>query len=234
MLLILRLLKNFRALVMPDIKPLLRRINNTPAKLFAGALAVAALVYSVQPLWAGPTPADLSESPFALTSHMLEEWEEGDLIVFVRHLERCSRVDAACMDDEPSGITQRSITLGLEMRAQFAGLGLTATDVYSSPLTRTSQTSTLLFAEPTANEDFLYQCTDDFVQNALAKKIPGRNLVLVTHSSCLDEVNETFAYAEVDYKYGAAVILNVESVTEKNILGFIDADDWLKTLTPRS
>lgn len=120
------------------------------------------------------------------------------------------------------------------MRAQLAGLGLAATDVYSSPLTRTSQTSSLLFAEPTANEDFLYHCKKNFVQDALAKKIPGRNLVLVTHSSCLDEVNANYAYAEVDYKYGASVILNVESLTEQNVLGFVDADDWLLTLTPRS
>ena len=218
---------------MPDVKPLLHRINNTPTKLFAGLLA-AALAYSASQFWTGPTPADLSESPFALTSNMLEEWQEGDLIVFVRHLERCSRVDAACMADEPTGITQRSSTLGLEMRAQLAGLGLTATDVYSSPLTRTSQTSSLLFAEPTANEDFLYQCKKNFVQDALAKKIPGRNLVLVTHSSCLDAVNANYAYAEVDYKYGASVILNVESLTEQNVLGFVDADDWLLTLTPRS
>ncbi len=219
---------------MPVVKPFQRYIKTKQAKLLGSALTAAALVFSAGQLSTEPIPADLSESPFALTSNMLEEWQEGDLIVFVRHLERCSRVDVACMDDEPSGITQRSSTLGLEMRAQFAGLGLTATDIYSSPLTRTSQTSSLLFAEPTANEDFLYQCTDDFVQDALAKKIPGRNLVLVTHSSCLDEVNEKFAYAEVDYEYGAAVILNVENATEQNILGFIDADDWLQTLSPRS
>lgn len=50
----------------------------------------------------------------------------------------------------------------------------------------------------------------------------------------MDAVNESLSYAEVDYEYGAAVFLNVESVTEQNILGFIDTDDWLNTLTPRS
>lgn len=125
---------------MPVVKPFQRYIKTKQAKLLGSALTAAALVFSAGQLSTEPIPADLSESPFALTSNMLEEWQEGDLIVFVRHLERCSRVDVACMDDEPSGITQRSSTLGLEMRAQFAGLGLTATDIYSSPLTRTSQT----------------------------------------------------------------------------------------------
>lgn len=54
------------------------------------------------------------------------------------------------------------------------------------------------------------------------------------HCDCMDAVNESLSYAEVDYEYGAAVFLNVESVTEQNILGFIDTDDWLNTLTPRS
>src|SRR5690554_2364198 len=182
--------------------------------LLGTAFALAGLAFFASQLWADPKPADLSESPFALTSNMLAEWNDGDLIVFVRHLERCSRVDAACMDDEPTGITQRSSVTGLEMRAQFAELGLSATDVYSSPLTRTSQTSALLFAEPTATKDFLYQCKENFVQDALAKKIPGRKLVLVTHSSCMDEVNATLAHAEVDYEYGAAVFLNVDSATQ--------------------
>lgn len=211
-----------------------RFINRNKIKLLAGALSASALAFSAAHVFNGPQPADLSESPFALTSDLLAEWQDGDLIVFVRHLERCSRVDAPCIDDEQWGITQRSMPTGLAMREQFLGLGLTATDVYSSPLTRTSQTSKLLFAEPVANQDFLYQCEENFVQQALAQKTPGRNLVLVTHSSCMDEVNLSLGYAEVDYEYGAAVFMNVQSATEQTILGFIDNDDWLKTLAPHS
>ena len=199
----------------------------------AGACAVAVVVVVASQWLAAPKPADLSESPFALTANLLAEWQDGDVIVLVRHLERCSRVDAACLG-EPSGITQRSTAIGAELREQFSGLGLAATDIYSSPLIRTSQTRTLLFPEATANEDFLYQCKKNFVQDALAKKIPGRNLVLVTHSSCMDEVNESFAYGEVDYEYGASVFINVESQTEQQIIGFIDADDWSRTLAPQS
>jgi len=48
------------------------------------------------------------------------------------------------------------------------------------------------------SKDFLYQCKADFVQDALAKKKSERNLVLVTHSSCMDAVNESLGFAEVD------------------------------------
>ena len=214
-------------------QPFKRLIPGAKKQLFGAVFATAAVVVLADQLWADPKPVDLSDSPFSLTANLLAEWQEGDLIVLVRHLERCSRVDAACLG-EPSGITQRSTADGLKLREQFLGLGLAATDIYSSPLVRTSQTRTLLFPESTAYEDFLYQCKKDFVQDALAKKVPGRNLVLVTHSSCMDEVNESLNYAEVDYEYGASVFINVESSTEQQILGFIDADDWSTTLNPRS
>lgn len=219
---------------MASVRSLQNYFSSSKAKLLGAVLTVSALTFAGNQLFEEAKPADLSESPFALTANMLAEWQDGDVIVFVRHLERCSRVDAACLNEQSSGITQRATATGLELRAQFLGLGLTATDIYSSPLTRTSQTSALLFADPVANEDFLYQCKDNFVQDALAKKIPGRNLVLVTHSSCMDEVNESLNYNEVDYEYGTAVFINVESDTQQQILGFIDADDWSKALKPAS
>ncbi|HKM38180.1 MAG TPA: histidine phosphatase family protein [Thiopseudomonas sp.] len=213
-----------------SLKPTMTR---TKKQLLAGVSIAAALVFVTSQLLADPEPADLSENPFALTANLLAEWQEGDVIVLVRHLERCSRVDAACLG-ESTGITQRSTSVGLDLREQFLGLGLAAADIYSSPLVRTSQTRSLLFPDSTANEDFLYQCKENFVQDALAKKVPGRNLVLVTHSSCMDEVNESLKYADVDYEYGASVFINVESPTEQQILGFIDADDWSRTLNPGS
>ena len=65
--------------------------------LLAIAFALVGLAFFASQLWAEPKPADLSESPFALTANMLAQWQDGDVIVFVRHLERCSRVDAACL-----------------------------------------------------------------------------------------------------------------------------------------
>lgn len=218
---------------MPPFRFFQSYFNSGKVKLLGGVLTVAALGLTANQLLAEPKPFDLSESPFALTANMLSEWQDGDVIVFVRHLERCSRVDAACLG-ESTGITQRSTHVGLDLREQFAGLGLASADIYSSPLVRTSQTSELLFPLAAENQDFLYQCKDNFVQDALAKKVLGRNLVLVTHSSCLDEVNQSLNYAEVDYEYGAAVFVNVESDTQQQILGFIDSDDWAITLKPNT
>lgn len=212
---------------------LLARARRAKKTLLVAGMAAAALALVTQQWLADPQPLDLSENPFALTAKLLAEWQDGDVIVMVRHLERCSRVDAVCLD-EATGITQRSTSVGLEMGKQFMDLGLAQSDIYSSPLVRTSQTRKLIFPESLAYEDFLYQCKEDFVQSALAKKVAGRNLVLVTHSSCMDEVNKSLDYAEVDYEYGAAVFINVESDTEQQILGFVDADDWVQTFKRNS
>lgn len=201
--------------------------------------SLAALLFAVLSVWlvsslnSDPKPADLSESPFQLTKTLIDEWQDGDLIVFIRHLERCSRVDAECLAGE-TGITKRSVAVGLDIAEHVNELGLSNSDIYSSPLLRTQQTSDVIFAKGIANKDFLYQCEDDFFQQALNTKQAGRNLVLVTHSSCLDELTEHFQHAEVDFDYGTTVVVNVEDLQIQQVLGFIDSNDWEKTLSPRT
>lgn len=213
------------------------KINFLKKLLNVKTLTLAALItgtaWETSPLWREPLPADLSENPFQLTQTLVKEWQDGDLIVFIRHLERCSRVDAACLA-EPSGITQRSVATGLEMGRYLSNLGLANGDIYTSPLTRTKQTSQAIFAQEIASKDFLFKCQPDFFKQALNIKQEGRNLFLVTHSSCLDELTEHFAHAEVDFEYGAAVFVNVENLKEQQVLGFVDADDWARTLSPRT
>ena len=64
-------------------------LSRAKASLLLGtAFALAGLAFFASQLWADPKPADLSVSPFALTTNMLAEWQDGDVIVFVRHLER--------------------------------------------------------------------------------------------------------------------------------------------------
>ncbi len=57
-----------------------KNFNISKAKLFAGALAVATLALTANQLLGEPKPADLSESPFALTTNLLTEWQDGDVI----------------------------------------------------------------------------------------------------------------------------------------------------------
>ncbi|MNW18497.1 hypothetical protein D3C71_2180810 [compost metagenome] len=61
----------------------------------------------------------------------------------------------------------------------------------------------------------------------MQRKAPGRNLILVTHSSCMDEFEASLGLSESDLDYGGALFISTsEDKQSSKVLGFIDADDW--------
>jgi phosphohistidine phosphatase SixA len=196
-------------------------------KLGVALLLLVALAPLAAYLLRPPSASDLSESDPSYTQALLSEWNEGDVIVLVRHLERCSRVDAACLDG-PTGITARAQDVGYDLGEDFRDLGLENADILNSPLTRTAQTSSLLFNQTTENQDWLYKCDGSILKNALARKVPGRNLILVTHSSCMDELETAFKLSDVYLDYGSSLFMATDNKRGNRILGFIDAPDWHK------
>lgn len=171
-----------------------------------------------------PMAPDLSASDPSRVSRLLEQWRSGEVIVLVRHLERCSRVEAACLGP-PTGITARSVEVAAELADEFQQLGLDSADIFNSPLTRTAQTARLLF-EQSQVQDWLYQCRDNFLEDALRRKASGRNLVLVTHSSCMDESEQALQLADREFDYGTALFISARELERGRVLGFIDAADW--------
>lgn len=188
-------------------------------------LALAGLLAGLAAMLWGPAKAeDLAGGDPVEISQLMAEWHTGDVIVLVRHLERCSRVDAACLGPE-TGITARSVQVGATLAEAFRELGLGRADIFNSPLARTAQTAELLF-DGSVEQDWLYQCEDDFLQAAMQRKAPGRNLILVTHSSCMDESEESLQLADVEFDYGTALFISVGEHGRKRALGYIDAADW--------
>ncbi|WP_166365017.1 histidine phosphatase family protein [Pseudomonas akapageensis] len=195
-------------------------------------LCAALLLAVLVPAWllaesfGTPMAADLNRSSPAQVSALVSDWHRGNVIVLVRHLERCSRVDAPCLDGR-AGITARSTAIGEYMGKEFRQLGLSNSDIYNSPLKRTAQTAQVMFNQTTAKQDWLYQCNGTFMGEALQRKVPGRNLILVTHSSCIDEFEASLGLSESDPDYGGALFISTsDDKTQNKVLGFIDADDW--------
>ncbi|MCY1411079.1 Lipopolysaccharide core heptose(II)-phosphate phosphatase [compost metagenome] len=196
--------------------------------IVCAALALAILV----PAWMlgdallFPAAADLNRANPARVNALVSEWQRGDVIVLVRHLERCSRVDAPCLSGR-AGITARSTAIGEHMGQEFRQLGLAKADIYNSPLKRTTQTAQVMFKQTTAQQDWLYECNPTFMNQALQRKAPGRNLILVTHSSCMSEFEASLGLSESDLDYGGALFISTsDDKQRKKVLGFIDADDW--------
>lgn len=189
-------------------------------------LAISVALYvALQP----PAVADLSEENRHYTGELLQAWEEGHIIVLLRHLERCDKHDLPCLTDK-QGITARAKHIGTELRDDFFQLGLDKATIYNSPLLRTAETEALVFNDIGEDRDWLINCQEDFLGDALSNKGPGRNLILVTHSRCIKRFQDALGYAEEIPAYGSALFLSVADAQNPKVLGFLDADDWYSTL----
>ena len=183
-----------------------------------------------------PSMPDLSYGERADIESLLSEWRDGDLIVVIRHLERCDRSDVPCLRDDPGGITARSVEAAQALREDYYQLGLDKTDIYFSPMTRTAQTSELVFDQARV-QDWLYQCrkAGDLFQSAIRNKAPGRNLVLVTHSSCIDKFENALGFDSEVPQYGSSIFVHADDEPIKpRLIGFVDPDDWDRVFAPNN
>lgn len=191
-------------------------------------LAVAAPAAVAALMLMPPSMPDLSDSDAIERQFLYDSWAKGDSIVVVRHLERCDRADVPCLV-EKDGLTARSVLVAAELSDDFFQLGLDKTDIYNSPLARTDQTADLLFSSRSSDQGWLYNCRkeDTLLRDALANKQQGRNLVLVTHSSCIARFEDDLGFSSDTPEYGAAIFLSVEPQADQaRLLGFVDTDDW--------
>jgi phosphohistidine phosphatase SixA len=195
-------------------------------------LAVSALVIPLT-LWllAPAAVPDLAHGNVAGAQALATGWAKGDMIVLVRHVERCDHSPAPCLSGN-DGITDRSRSVAVAVGAQFERLGLNNADIYNSPMTRTVQTAGYMFNRATAGEDWLISCKGRMLQDALAHKVPGRNLILVTHSECMAQLEKDLKVPASTLGYGSSLFVSAASLAAPKMLGFIEASDW-RTVTTR-
>ena len=173
-----------------------------------------------------PAIADLSEENHRYTADLLEDWQAGEIIVVLRHLERCDKYDLPCLTGS-EGITARSVEPGLALQEDFQHLGLGNTDIFNSPLLRTAETEAIVFADQGEDRDWLINCHDNLLNDVMANKRPGQNLALVTHSRCIKRFNQALGYAEESPGYGAALFFSTaDDPKSLQVLGFLDQEDW--------
>ncbi|MDH0648318.1 histidine phosphatase family protein [Pseudomonas sp. GD03858] len=164
-------------------------------------------------------------------SGLLQDWKEGAVIVMIRHAERCDSAPGPCLDDS-TGITvagsQAAQRVGLGMRQ----LGLADADLLSSPKLRTRQTAHFLLGQAVASEDWLESCDQQFPAEAMARKRPGHNLVLVTHNGCIDHFarQQHVPGGERESGYASALFVSVDGSGKARILGRMNEPDWQRVL----
>lgn len=197
-------------------------------KWWAG-LAVIGLLLAGFLLWPF-SPRDLSVSNRLLTSQVLPAWRDGDLIVLVRHEERCDRSANACFG-APEGLTTVGTQRAEEVGKAFKLMGMGNSDVIASPALRTVQTSHFMFgrAELTTSEKAI--CGEAIGDELLSRKQAGRNLVFVTHSGCIADFERTLGYPHATFsEYGSALFVRVLGNGKFETLGIMKGPAWSAVL----
>lgn len=198
------------------------------AAVLALFLAAFFAVYSV---FQASQVVDLSRIGAQGTSDFLAQWHRGDVIVLVRHVERCDHSTAPCLN-QADGITVRAKDVAQSLGRTFARLGVANSDIYASPRTRTQQTASFMFGQTIASQEWLAECRGGMLKNALKHKVRQRNLVLVTHSECFDQMErELGVHSGLTPAYGSALLIASGEVGgATHVLGSVNAREWPQLL----
>lgn len=192
-------------------------------------IAVIGLLLAGSMLWP-MSPRDLGVGDRLLTSQVLPLWRAGELIVLVRHEERCDRSTNPCLGPV-EGLTINGSQQAERLGKSFNLLGMEGSDVLASPAIRTAQTLRFMFGKNqlTASQDAI--CGAAMGEELISHKAPGRNLVFVTHSGCIADLEKTLGYPRAAFpEYGSALFLQVLPNGKLKTLGLLKGPDWPTSL----
>ena len=182
-----------------------------------------------------PAPlADLAQGQRLARADFFPLWAQGSLVVLVRHVERCDHSTNPCLA-QPDGITIKGRIMAERLGLAFQSLGMEGANLYNSPLRRTEQTAAFAFHLTTTDQDWLANCRKAMLDNVIKHKQDGHNLVLVTHSECIVDLEKSLHLPFPSAPdYGAAMVVSVDPHTHvAKALGYVDAQDWGKVLAKR-
>ncbi|MDB6049195.1 MAG: phosphoglycerate mutase family protein [Pseudomonas sp.] len=180
-----------------------------------------------------PALRNLGHGSAAEIANLKASWNKGEIVVFVRHAERCDQSNATCLSVK-EGITARGSDTAREVGEEFQRLGLNNTDVFSSPLPRTKQTAAFMFHREVETQTWLADCRIKMLANAIKHKAAGHNLILVTHSDCIREVEKSLKVSLPGKPaYTSSLFISLSATnTRPHALGFVDASAFAADFNP--
>ncbi|AVX22556.1 histidine phosphatase family protein [Pseudomonas syringae] len=187
-------------------------------------MAICAWFYSS---FSGVHVVDLGVGRNLSVSGLREHWRQGNVVVMIRHAERCDRSSNPCMGDA-DGITSNGRDTTLAVGAGLQKMGMDHARMIASPKTRTQQTAQLLAGHAVVAEDWINDCDSGFMKAVQAHKVSGENMVLVTHSGCIDQFERKAGVrgGERSSEYTQAFFVKVDGSHPPKILGSLNAGQW--------
>lgn len=210
-----------------------------PFRLFSGRTVIAvvmivfSLILATALIWFLSTfrVLDLGSGSNLVGSGLIERWKHGDVVVMIRHAERCDRSLNRCLGSA-DGITVNGSQAASDVGAGLQRLGLERAHLIASPLTRTQQTATYIAGRPVISQDWVGNCNTHFKNEVAGHKIKGENLILITHSGCIDHFERVMGIPARarSSEYAEAFFVAMDGKTVPRILGSLNAFQW-KALT---
>ena len=202
----------------------LERYRNALVVIVASVMAIALTLTLLAPASA-PNLARPSHADQVML--LTESWAKGDVIALVRHGERCDRSTTQCLGPA-DGVTVRGEAAVKVLGADFDQLGLQNAEIYSSMLTRARQTASAMFVRPVEAQDWLFNCRGTMLRDALKHKVAGQNLILVSHSECMDQLLlDMHLSTSTTFGYGSTLFIRASDAHgEPQMLGYIEPKDW--------
>ncbi|MBS7426150.1 histidine phosphatase family protein [Pseudomonas syringae] len=187
-------------------------------------MAICAWFYSS---FSGVHVVDLGVGRNLSVSGLREHWRQGNVVVMIRHAERCDRSSNPCMGDA-DGITSNGRDTALAVGAGLQKMGMDHARMIASSKTRTQQTAQLLAGHAVVAEDWINDCDSGFMKAVQAHKVSGENMVLVTHSGCIDQFERKAGVpgGERSSEYTQAFFVQVDGSHPPKILGSLNAGQW--------
>ncbi|GAB7529203.1 histidine phosphatase family protein [Pseudomonas sp. 3A(2025)] len=177
---------------------------------------------------ASTTVIDLSAGG-AAWSGLQKQWQQGSVVVMIRHAERCDRSTNPCLGPL-DGITIKGQQAAQGVGAGLQTLGLSNTRMLASPMTRTRQTADLIRGQQVLTQGWVGECDHGFRQAVLSHKSAHENLVLMTHSGCIDQFERKMGVraGERSSEYAQALFVQVDGVHAPRIIGELEASQWAR------
>ena len=203
-------------------------VSSATAVVLALGLCIA--IY-YQPTETESLLANNAKGLFDLEAH----WARGNVVSLVRHTERCDRSENPCYDSI-EGITALGVVQAIEVGKAYAHLPEQTTIIYNSPVERTDQSAGFMFGDQSQDQGWLREgCKKNLLDDIFKYKQDGKNLILITHSTCIDALRGKDGNKLIQFgihepeTYGGSFFLTIDKVERKvHVLGYLLADDWKK------
>ncbi len=201
--------------------------NRRARNVLITVLVIVLLIIGSYFLFRTPRLTNLAQSSVVQLAPLKTAWANGDVIVVIRHAERCDLSSAPCLN-APDGITKRGKDTAVKVGEHYQKLGLDQADIFVSPLTRTRQTANFMFNRDVEAQKWLAGCKGIMLKTSLETKRPGHNLILVTHSDCIREIEKHLnVHAPEKPPYASSLFIVLGHDDKKpRALGFFYARDF--------